>query len=248
MIRIITIILILIFLSACSDLPEQLLISGNPAPPETAGFPVETNPDIPETETYQTYTFSESDIAFLDTCFFIGDGIFANLTDSGLLKAEQVFADDNATTLNITEIRSPHNDGETYLLTALVNSNPENVIILLGMNDIKVLAADEFSALYTDFITFIRIYCPASVITVLSIPPVHRESQSLNNTLITEYNEALRTAVREMQGENIRFLDLGAELKTSHGRLKSRFAQEDNTNLTTQGLYAVLWTLCNHLQ
>jgi len=241
--KIIFFILMTAVLSGCNALPEQRIIQAPIHEIATA------NPDEPETEVYQNYTFSEDDELFLASCIFIGDSIFGNLTDIGILRAEQVFFGNGLKVSDIANTRFPlpSGDGETYLLTALVNHNPENVILLLGTNDVTVTAPESFAAEYVKLISFIKTYCPDTIITVLSITPVNRESGNLTNDIINEYNSIIRTALRELGDTNVRFLDLASELKNSHGRLKSRFAQDDGVHLTAQGLHAILWVICNNM-
>jgi lysophospholipase L1-like esterase len=239
----ITILFILLILCGCSTLPEFGIVTSDTA--QTASLT--RSPDEPETEVYQTYTFTESDEIFLSSCIFIGDSLFGNLADSGLLRAGQVLRDEGARVSDVTERRFIQGGAETYLLTTLVNHAPENIIILLGMNDIAFSCSDEFTADYLRLISFIKTYCPDTVITVLSLPPVSREAPGYTNELVTEYNAALRTAIRELGDNTVRFLNLNIELGNSHGRLKSRFAADDGVHLTTQGLYAVLWAICNSM-
>jgi lysophospholipase L1-like esterase len=229
-------------------LPEQRIIpiaDDSPAAQNNSEIVI-IESDEPEIELYQTHIFTEENERFIESSIFIGDGIFGGFVSGGILRAEQVFASDDTTASNAIEKRFPlpSDNSGIYLLTALVNQNPENVVILLGMNDILTSTAEEFCADYIKLISFIKTYCPDTIITVLSITPVRDESDTDNYT-IDEYNEALRAAVRGLRDSNVRFLDITDELKTSHGRLKSRYAQDDGVHLTTQGLYAVLWVICN---
>ena len=240
--KFIILLLLTLFLSGCSDI-SHIGFSEVTTSENTADGEVPSD----EPEAYRVHTFYAKDEEFILTCVFIGDEFFKSLADSGILNSGQVFAKEGAKAGNITELRFPlpTGDGEIGVLTALVNENPENIIILLGKNDIINSGAEVFADNYTALLTLIKTYRPDSLITVLSIPPADVETHVYNNEIISRYNLMLKSAVSGFRDGNIRFLNLDAELKNPQGRLKSLYAQSDGVSLTDAGMQAVLWAICN---
>jgi lysophospholipase L1-like esterase len=233
--RIALLCIISLLLSGCVDISDGF--SGRVSEPAA-----ETPSDE---EIYKTYAFTALDNDFLAACFYIGDSVFAGLADSEILETrltERIFAESGASVGNITETRfpSPSGDGYVDILTALVNEPPDDLIILLGTDDVATSNAESFTAGYLKLISLIRTFAPSVSITVLSIPPIVGE-----NAAIIEFNAALKAAVDELRDSGVRYLDLDTELKNARGELKSRYALSDGVSLNTYGLYAILWRVCN---
>ena len=222
-------------ISGGGELPYFADTTDNPG---SAVFSSPDKTDGGEPEVYPTYTFYKKDEEFLSTCFFIGDSIFLALSGSGVLEPGQVFANEGAKAA----------DGiKTDVLTALVNQNPANVIILLGTNDISVSDKETFCSDYKKLISIIKTYRPDTKITVLSITPVGKEANGYSNEIIDGYNAALKDAVKDLRGSGVRFIDLREELKNAQGELKSKYGRSDGIHLTEAAYYAILWRICKEV-
>jgi len=233
------ILIITLLLCGCKD------ITGN-----FSGGEQTTAPPPNENETYTNYASFVQDEDFLLKSVFIGDSIFRDFADSGVLTTGLVYAINGVKVGEITEKRFPlpSGDGEIDLLTALANEKPENVFILLGTNNAAVYGMNGIEAFTNDYlhlITLIKTYSPQSSITALSITPVNKEREGFDNMLIDAYNNALEAAISELRDEDVRFLCMNSELKNPQGMLKSRYGQSDGIHLTTSAYHAILWLICN---
>ena len=89
-------------------------------------------------EQYSSYTFSEEDEAYLDTCLFVGDSICGGLSHYGILPADHVISKGSVAARNIFDFKFGIGDSETDVLTAILNQKQDHIIFSMGMNDVNM--------------------------------------------------------------------------------------------------------------
>lgn len=194
-------------------------------------------------EQYSSYTFSEEDEAYLDTCLFVGDSICGGLSHYGILPADHVISKGSVAARNIFDFKFGIGDSETDVLTAILNQKQDHIIFSMGMNDVNMTDAETYVANYFNLLTMVAAYCPDSELIVLSITPILADSDFSANEKIDSYNAAIKDAIEKDGKPNWRYIDISPELKNSAGGLKSSYESGDGIHLAQAAYYAYLWQI-----
>lgn len=194
-------------------------------------------------EQYSSYTFSEEDEAYLDTCLFVGDSICGGLSHYGILPADHVISKGSVAARNIFDFKFGIGDSETDVLTAILNQKQDHVIFSMGMNDVNMTDAETYVANYFNLLTMVAAYCPDSELIVLSITPILADSDFSANEKIDSYNAAIKDAIEKDGKPNWKYIDISPELKNSAGGLKSSYESGDGIHLAQAAYYAYLWQI-----
>ena len=194
-------------------------------------------------EQYSSYTFSEEDEAYLDTCLFVGDSICGGLSHYGILPADHVISKGSVAAWNIFDFKFGIGDSETDVLTAILNQKQDHVIFSMGMNDVNMTDAETYVANYFNLLTMVAAYCPDSELIVLSITPILADSDFSANEKIDSYNAAIKDAIEKDGKPNWKYIDISPELKNSAGGLKSSYESGDGIHLAQAAYYAYLWQI-----
>lgn len=247
--------------TACTDISQRTLPPQHETelivPEETEAAPVTTAPEQTETEEtttsekpqisieeqYSSYTFSEEDEAFLDSCLFVGDSICGGLSHYGILPSDHVISKGSVGARNIFDFTFGIGDAETDILTAILNKKQANIIFSMGMNDVNMTTTEEYVANYFNLLTMVAAYCPDSNLIVLSITPVLADSNFTTNENIDAYNAAIKEAIEKDGKPNWKYVDVSAELKNSANGLKSSYESGDGIHLAQAAYYAYLWQI-----
>ena len=194
-------------------------------------------------EQYSSYTFSEEDEAYLDTCLFVGDSICGGLSHYGILPADHVISKGSVAARNIFDFKFGIGDSETDVLTAILNQKQDHIIFSMGMNDVNMTDTETYVANYFNLLTMVAAYCPDSELIVLSITPILADSDFSANEKIDSYNAAIKDAIEKDGKPNWRYIDISPELKNSAGGLKSSYESGDGIHLAQAAYYAYLWQI-----
>ena len=194
-------------------------------------------------EQYSSYTFSEEDEAYLDTCLFVGDSICGGLSHYGILPADHVISKGSVAARNIFDFKFGIGDSETDVLTAILNQKQDHIIFSMGMNDVNMTDAETYVANYFNLMTMVAAYCPDSELIVLSITPILADSDFSANEKIDSYNAAIKDAIEKDGKPNWKYIDISPELKNSAGGLKSSYESGDGIHLAQAAYYAYLWQI-----
>lgn len=194
-------------------------------------------------EQYSSYTFSEEDEAYLDTCLFVGDSICGGLSHYGILPADHVISKGSVAARNIFDFKFGIGDSETDVLTAILNQKQDHIIFSMGMNDVNMTNAETYVANYFNLLTMVAAYCPDSELIVLSITPILADSDFSANEKIDSYNAAIKDAIEKDGKPNWKYIDISPELKNSAGGLKSSYESGDGIHLAQAAYYAYLWQI-----
>lgn len=194
-------------------------------------------------EQYSSYTFSEEDEAYLDTCLFVGDSICGGLSHYGILPADHVISKGSVAARNIFDFKFGIGDSETDVLTAILNQKQDHIIFSMGMNDVNMTDTETYVANYFNLLTMVAAYCPDSELIVLSITPILADSEFSANEKIDSYNAAIKDAIEKDGKPNWKYIDISPELKNSAGGLKSSYESGDGIHLAQAAYYAYLWQI-----
>lgn len=194
-------------------------------------------------EQYSSYTFSEEDEAYLDTCLFVGDSICGGLSHYGILPADHVISKGSVAARNIFDFKFGIGDSETDVLTAILNQKQDHIIFSMGMNDVNMTDTETYVANYFNLLTMVAAYCPDSELIVLSITPILADSEFSANEKIDSYNAAIKDAIEKEGKPNWKYIDISPELKNSAGGLKSSYESGDGIHLAQAAYYAYLWQI-----
>lgn len=255
-----------LLLTACTDISQRTLpteretelmiptessseTTSAPADAEvTAADTTETAPEsgvsgVSIEEQYSSYTFSEEDEAYLDTCLFVGDSICGGLSHYGILPADHVISKGSVAARNIFDFKFGIGDSETDVLTAILNQKQDHIIFSMGMNDVNMTDTETYVANYFNLLTMVAAYCPDSELIVLSITPILADSDFSTNEKIDSYNAAIKEAIEKDGKPNWKYIDVSPELKNSAGGLKSSYESGDGIHLAQAAYYAYLWQI-----
>ncbi len=255
-----------LLLTACTDISQRTLpteretelmiptessseTTSAPADAEvTAADTADTAPEsgvsgVSIEEQYSSYTFSEEDEAYLDTCLFVGDSICGGLSHYGILPADHVISKGSVAARNIFDFKFGIGDSETDVLTAILNQKQDHIIFSMGMNDVNMTDTETYVANYFNLLTMVAAYCPDSELIVLSITPILADSDFTTNEVIDSYNAAIKDAIEKDGKPNWKYIDVSPELKNSAGGLKSSYESGDGIHLAQAAYYAYLWQI-----
>lgn len=118
---------------------------------------------------------------------FIGDSITEGLSAYELLDESNIFAGLGVTVLD-----------QKKKLNEIIKSEPENIYILLGVNDVLTgISSEKFASNYAQFVRAIKEKLPDTNIYIQSILPVSSKvaikKPLLTNERINEFNTALKS-------------------------------------------------------
>ncbi len=252
-----------LLLTACTDISQRTLpteretelmiptessseTTSAPADAEvTAADTTDTAPEsgVSIEEQYSSYTFSEEDEAYLDTCLFVGDSICGGLSHYGILPADHVISKGSVAARNIFDFKFGIGDSETDVLTAILNQKQDHIIFSMGINDVNMTDTETYVANYFNLLTMVAAYCPDSELIVLSITPILADSDFSTNEKIDSYNAAIKEAIEKDGKPNWKYIDVSPELKNSAGGLKSSYESGDGIHLAQAAYYAYLWQI-----
>lgn len=176
---------------------------------------------------------------YFQRCVFVGDSITVGLSDYQLVPMKNVIAEVgmNIEKINTETMQTAY--GETTVLDALIQAEPENIYIMLGSNGIAWLSLEEMIGEYSEFTDGIKTNLPDSNIYILSIPPVtegrEEAEDPILNTNIDEYNSMLLDLANK---NGYYYVDINSELKGEDGKFPEEYAADDGMhfNKTTYDL------------
>lgn len=174
--------------------------------------------------------------SYLESCMFIGDSISTGLSGYKLVPAENVFADvglriDN---IDVAKIKNPKFSEPVTVMSAIEQTKPQNVYILLGSNGVAWFNNDLMLEAYGEFVDGIKTKLPDSDIYIISITPVGTMKENIDtiengkvlNSEIDRFNERLLDMADQ---KNIHYVDVNSALKDASGKLPD--------DVTTDGMH-----------
>ncbi len=165
---------------------------------------------------------------FFDKDLFIGDSIFTGLSGYGYIDAERV-----AAKIGYTPSGAMNKEFDTRGFSAVEYAKqlqPKRIYIMLGSNTMGAgTDYDVIVSQYRDLVKKLRSECPKSLICVVSIPPVTKDSSAaktgnITNENILKVNEKLKAMAKECEEE---YFDLNTLLSDSNGYFNEDYAEQD---------------------
>ena len=187
------------------------------------------------------YEFSPQQESFISSCLFMGDSICSGFGVYGF--SQHCYAKAGVAARNILEFTFDYNGYQVGPLTTLVNSGAENLVFLMGTNDVNMVSAEEYAGFYGDFLSKVESACSGVNIYVISVPPVSEDSDFCYNYMLDELNDRLKD-MTENSSRPRHYIDAAALLKDDAGALKEIYSAGDGIHLSRAAYYAILHALC----
>lgn len=208
-------------------------------PPETTEATIYIN------ESYNTYSFTEEDEAFLADCLYIGDSICKGLAFYGITSMSCTFGLGGVAARNVYDFTFDPGDGSEVMLNELIALKKQpNIVFTMGMNDVNITSPSVFADNYRRLLENTEAIAPDAELFVFSITPVLYDSEFTTNEKIDACNKALSEMIEEEQNEKWHFIDITPELKNEMNALKTNYSSGDGIHITQDAYYAVLWQFC----
>ncbi len=242
-------LLIIIIAVCCSRKPDKN--SGKTA----ESTPEQTTPAVVETTVVTTpvtekITFTAHDkIEFLDVDFkpmdvavinrdflsdmmIVGDSISMGYSVYGRLSNDNVIAAGSIGHRNLMETDFKYGSSESKLVDILKIRKPKYIFLSCGMNDIRMMKEEEYTAKCLENADTIFKACPGCKIILTAITPIASFSNFVENETIDIYNEALRKAVFDSKKDDLFFLNAAQYLKGPDNNLVTEFQSGDGIHLS----------------
>lgn len=176
----------------------------------------------------------------------VGDSIASGFALYDAIPEENGLAKGCIAIRNIHDFTFADSSGtEKDILEILQEKQPPYIYLSMGMNDINLLSAEEYTAQYAAEIEKILNLCPDSDIIVAGITPILPTSDFTSNTNIQQYNAALAQMVQQLGKENVAYFDAYAVISDPvSGGLAEAYSAGDGVHLGTAAYPAILDALC----
>lgn len=192
------------------------------------------------------YARSAEQDALLNNTVFVGDSIISMMYKNGTLPQEQTIAVAGIGVRNVFETIFEAGGQECGVLDALRIKARENVICSFGLNDIRLLSEEEFTALYTQLLEKIQETLPEAKVWLLTITPVREDINFADNAYIDRYNDALRKMAENDPDWTL--IDVAPELKSAANELKTEYDNGDGMHLSPAAYAPFLWKITDRMQ
>lgn len=255
-----SLVLIISLLCGCMDISAREFIYPDPpdtlSPPEGVGGELlivtessssaetaltDEEEEIPDS----LVSFTPARQDFIGSCFFMGDSICLGLWVSGF--TSHCAAKAGVAARNIDEFVFDFDGAEVAPLTALVNSNLNRFVFLMGSNDVNIVSEDEYVKFYNSFLSKVEALCPNAEIYVLSIPPVTESSTFCYNYKIDSFNLKLKEMITSHHTAKRHYVDIASYLKNEQGNLKDEYSSDNTVHLTKAAYLALLSGFCKEV-
>lgn len=223
--------------------------------------------DGESTQVTKTSSATEADVkmpvdaSYFDDAAFVGDSVSLKLSyyamSTKLLGEAQFFtagslgANNALWSLDHPDSVHPSYRGEKMLVEdCIASSGVKKVYLMLGMNDLGLYGIDTTIESYTTLVSNILAKSPDVKIFIQSMTPMTDTSyiwgESLNNTVIGEYNQRLKTLCEE---EGWGFVDVASVMYDDYGNLVRDYCSDPDdmgVHFTEMGCDVWINYLYNH--
>ena len=171
-----------------------------------------------------------------------GDSIARGFYAYEVLDNPYNFAAGNMATWCVNDFTFDYGDKTAMAYTdALSESQPPYIYISMGMNDVNMVTADQFTEVYTEIITNVQKACPDSNIIVAGITPIGATSNFSSNDTIQRYNDELKAVAEGFASDKIRYYDtMSIVMDTETGALRSDCDGGDGIHLSEMAYMTLL--------
>ena len=191
---------------------------------------------------------------YIDKLTFLGDSTTYGLIHYGMLKdgrnTKQVWTPASGTlTLSqasFATIVYPETGEEITIVDAVTRSQPEYLVITLGVNGVSFMDEDYFKSEYKKLVESVQTASPDTKIICQSIFPVARSYElldSINNDKIDAANKWICEVAADC---GVKYLDTNSVLRDSEGWLPEEYHNGDGMHLVTNSFTLELNNLRTH--
>ncbi len=177
-----------------------------------------------------------------DKISVLGDSIARGFYAYEVLDNPYNFAAGNMATWCVNDFSFDYGDKTAMLYSdALSESQPPYIYISMGMNDVNMVTADQYTEVYTEIISNVQTVCPDSNIIVAGITPIGAASNFSSNDTIQRYNDELKAVVEGFGSDRIRFYDtMSIVMDPATGALRTDCDGGDGIHLSAYAYMTLL--------
>ncbi|MDE6580443.1 MAG: hypothetical protein K2K41_07920, partial [Ruminiclostridium sp.] len=126
---------------------------------------------------------------------------------------------------------------EVDFLTGLKNTGCTELYFQMGMNDVRIISADEYKKNYSDMLKEVKEFIPDANIHILSVTPITEDSDFYPNERLDLLNEKLREISAE---EGYTFIDTASTVRNEKGFLKDELCSGDGIHMVPEAYFLML--------
>ena len=181
--------------------------------------------------------FSEEQINYLHNCAFLGDSTCLGYCRYSLIEEPRVLGNGGVAARNIHTHTFTQWGQEVDFLTGLRNTGCDQLYFQMGMNDVRIISADEYKENYKVMLKEVKEFIPDANIHILSVTPITEDSDFYPNERIDMLNEKLKEIAAE---EGYTFIDTASVVRNEKGFLKDELCSGDGIHMVTEAYYLML--------
>lgn len=228
--------------SSETSVPEAQLPSGSGEYPR--------HPGLVELERHFSYNaagnicLSDAQQKFADKSLFVGDSICRGFSAYNVTKSQSVFAAGTVAARNFFDKDFFYNGQAISYKDLLGKIQPEYIFLWMGMNDVNMTSAAEYCKNYEKIVSLTLANSAAKVI-ICAVSPIN--SNFTDNTVIDEFNLAIKQYIPENFSDRVSFLDFAYLFKDSSNSLSKGLDSGDGIHLAPECYYAAIAEICRQL-
>lgn len=216
---------------------ESVPAASAPATPEKPAFDdpdsyIKINPEN------GTYILPEDEEKITEESLFVGDSICSGFWACGMISGKNVYATGAVGARNLLDYKMYYKNQPAKFVPVLQKTQPKNVFLWMGMNDVNLTTAEEFCENYKAIIDLALENTSANVY-VCAISPI-RNLEFTKLEYIDEFNEAISAFIEAEYKQRVYFIDFTDPLKTEAGLLDEQYDGGDGIHLTTRAYYIAI--------
>ncbi|MBP8640751.1 MAG: SGNH/GDSL hydrolase family protein [Oscillospiraceae bacterium] len=228
--------------------PEASDSAASPSPNGTNEPSVVTTPTANSTETRLAET-ADMGQEYVDKFVFLGDSTTYGLGYYDVVDVNQVWTPVSGTlTLNLwsTATIDYHDGTEISIKDALTATQPEYIMITLGVNGISFMDEQYFITEYTNLVLAVKEASPNTKIILNSIYPVSASYPTENGITNEKIDTANIWVERIASSTGVKFLDSESVIKDSNGAMPDSLSNDKALHLNADGCKLVINYLRTH--
>jgi len=186
---------------------------------------------------------------YINRITFLVDSTFINLRDLQVVEPTQVWATSTGSmpmaTVNTAAIRFPNDGSEITAASAAMVTQPETLLIGIGMDGLAKVDEDTFVSNYNSLIKDIKAASPNTVIIcsgLTSVIPGYSGGDGLNVGVVSDGNDWVQLVCRDTGSY---YLNIGEDMCESV-QLLTRYASANGKTLNRTGVEEFLLYVRNH--
>lgn len=205
-------------------------------------FPPEEGKDDPDDNDVLLDHYTPTQISFLNSCVFLGDSTCSGVGLYGFVPRKNCYGIVGGAARNIYDF-TVEVDGVDYdPVEAMEKNGRENLVFLMGMNDVNMVSADQYEEYYEAILTDAETRCPYANLYILSVSPVTVASTFCYNSSLDRLNDRLIKLADEKP--NRHYINTSDALKNGGEGMDPYYATDDGIHMMSYAYYVILDQLC----